>query len=371
MRNKYIRKNRNLAYYARIVIVISLTLLIYGAILDINNDRRLYDPIKDIKEEQKSTINITTSDGSEIIPGNTITSTENSANTINNGNTNTNTNNKPTDNNQNSNTNTNNSTNNNTNKNTNTNTDTNKDTNTNNNQVQNNTHVPTLAEINNNLRNEIQNTYGISVKYGTETDGYTVQGISTTSISDENTINSNLNKLKQALSLYPKGFLAEIKNGGIPLTVMLINNYSENSITGVTDSSYEYAIISIAVTYPFEESFYHESYHYIERYMFKKGANFNTWKSLNPEDFTYGNINNNLSYSNTFSPDAPFVNNYAQTSPEEDRASTFEYMMAQSKASCLNKGTIVWNKANVMKNTIEAVYNTVSPNKVEYWERYL
>ncbi len=337
MRNKYIRKKRNLSYYARIVIVISLTLLIYGAILDINNDKRLYDPVKDVEQEEKSTINITTADGSEIIPGNTTTSTENSANTINNDNTN----------------------------------NTNKNPTPNNNQVQNNTHVLTLAEINNNLRTEIQNTYGISVKYGNETDGYTVQGISTSSISDENTINSNLNKLKQALSLYPNGFLAEIKNGGIPLTVMLINNYSENSITGVTDSSYKYAVISIAVTYPFEESFYHESYHYIERYMFKKGANFNTWNSLNPEDFTYGNINNNLSYSNTFSPDAPFVNNYAQTSPEEDRASTFEYMMASSKASCLNKETIVWNKATVMKNTIEAVYNTVSPNRVEYWERYL
>ena len=370
MRNKYIRKKRNLSYYARIVIVISLTLLIYGAILDINNDKRLYDPVKDVEQEEKSTINITTADGSEIIPGNTTTSTENSANTINNDNTN---------NTENTNTNTNTNTpnnkpigsNKNTNKNSPTTNNTNKNPTPNNNQVQNNTHVLTLAEINNNLRTEIQNTYGISVKYGNETDGYTVQGISTSSISDENTINSNLNKLKQALSLYPNGFLAEIKNGGIPLTVMLINNYSENSITGVTDSSYKYAVISIAVTYPFEESFYHESYHYIERYMFKKGANFNTWNSLNPEDFTYGNINNNLSYSNTFSPDAPFVNNYAQTSPEEDRASTFEYMMASSKASCLNKETIVWNKATVMKNTIEAVYNTVSPNRVEYWERYL
>ena len=46
-------------------------------------------------------------------------------------------------------------------------------------------------------------------------------------------------------------------------------------------------------------------------------------------------------------------------------------MMASSKASCLNYGTTVWRKATVMKNTIEAVYNTVSPNEIEYWERYL
>ena len=105
--------------------------------------------------------------------------------------------------------------------------------------------------------------------------------------------------------------------------------------------------------------------------MFKKGASFTTWNSLNPQGFSYGNINNNLSYASTYSQDAPFVNAYAMTSAEEDRASTFEYMMAGSKASCLNYGTTVWKKSTVIKNMIETVYNTASPNTTEYWERYL
>ena len=107
------------------------------------------------------------------------------------------------------------------------------------------------------------------------------------------------------------------------------------------------------------------------RYMFKKGANFTTWNSLNPQGFSYGNINNGLSYASTYSQDAPFVNAYAMTSAEEDRASTFEYMMAGSKASCLNYGTPVWKKSTVIKNMIETVYNTANPNTTEYWERYL
>ena len=46
-------------------------------------------------------------------------------------------------------------------------------------------------------------------------------------------------------------------------------------------------------------------------------------------------------------------------------------MMADSKASCLNQGTYVWNKANRMAITMETVLNSVSPYTVERWERYL
>ena len=180
-----------------------------------------------------------------------------------------------------------------------------------------------------------------------------------------------MNDLNRTLGLYPNGMFKEIKNGGIPLTIMLIGSYSDNSITGVTDSSYTYATISISSMYAFDESFYHESYHYIERYMFKNGANFNSWDSLNPSNFTWNTIDGSLSYSSTFSESAPFVNNYAQTSAAEDRASTFEYMMANSKASCLNNGTTVWKKANYMSQMIRQVLKSVRDSSNVRWEQYL
>ena len=185
-------------------------------------------------------------------------------------------------------------------------------------------------------------------------------------------MNKQLDLLKKVLSLYPDGLFQEIKKGGIPLTIMLIQEFSEKSITGITDSSYSYANISIAASHGFEESFFHESYHYIERYLLKKGANFNSWDSLNPSNFAgWGTIDGSLSYSNTFLPTSPFVNNYAQTEAVEDRASTFEYMMAPSKASCLNKGNVVWKKATLLADTIDLVLSSVSPDVTEYWERYL
>lgn len=224
---------------------------------------------------------------------------------------------------------------------------------------------------NNMLRSEIEKEFSVTVKYGSETEGYSVGGVSTVPITDPSLANRRLNDLYNTLSLYPIGLFKEIKDGGIPLTIMLVNNYSEYGVTGVTDSSYDYAVISIAAVYDFKESFYHESYHYIERYMFKKKANFNSWDSLNPNDFEWDTIDGSLSYSNTFNSESYFVNNYAQTSAAEDRASTFEYMMASTKASCLNKNTNIWYKATYMALTMEAVFDTVSPDSVEYWERYI
>ena len=227
------------------------------------------------------------------------------------------------------------------------------------------------SDPNNSLRLRIQNAYGVTVKYGSETEGYQVGGLSTVSLSDTNVIQENLNRLNTAMSVYPDGFWNEIRNGGIPLTIYLIDRYSTYGVTGVTDSNYNRAIISIAVQYGFEESFYHESFHYIERYMMKKGYNFTTWNSYNPVDFSYGTINSNRSYNRTFSSDVYFVNDYAQTSEAEDRASTFEYMMDNTKASCLNNGKPVWKKASQMSAAIDAVMNTVSPSVQEYWERFL
>lgn len=316
--------HKNFMNYAKVVFAFSIALLVYGIFLEYEDSKKLIDPINDVttvKQDDDNSVSITPSEGSEVV------SNDNSNN------------------------------------------------NSNNNTVQNNTTVSTLDQTNDKLRKAIQDRYSITVLYGSETEGYTVKNgdstITTEPINNATLVNSQLTRLNETLSLYPKGMFKEIKDGGIPLTVVLINNYSENGVTGVTDSSYSYANISIAASYPFEESFFHESYHYIERYMFKKGANFNSWDSLNPSGFSYGTGYSNYSYSNTFDPKAPFVNNYAQTAATEDRASTFEYMMASSKASCLNEGNPVWKKATYMSRTIDVVLNTVSPDTVEYWERHL
>lgn len=231
--------------------------------------------------------------------------------------------------------------------------------------------INNIATENNNIRNSIQNKYGITVKYGAETNGYKVANMTTISLTNENEINDYLNILNRNLSYYPNSFFKEIKNSGFNASIYLIKKYSTDNVTGITNSIDKKVIISIATDYQYKESIHHELYHYIEKFMYSKGVKYPTWDSLNPARFKYGNPNSTLSYSYTASDNAPFVNNYAQVSAEEDRASTFEYMTADNKSGCLNNGTTIWLKAKYMCEQIDTVFSSVTPKKIEYWERFV
>lgn len=231
--------------------------------------------------------------------------------------------------------------------------------------------VLTIEETNLKLREAIQSTYGVTVKYGSETSGYSVGGLTTTVISDALECQNALNNLNNALALYPSGFFNELSKNYNSLTFYLVQRYSKGSVTGVTESSSTKTDISIAVDFGFGETFHHEVYHYVEYYMNSKGFYYTSWNTLNPVGFNYGSINQSYSYDSTFSDNAYFVNSYAQYSAAEDRASTFEYMMSSSKASCLNYGKVVWSKAKAMSDAIDYYLNSVSPNTIEYWERFV
>lgn len=313
---------RKAADTAKVLLVISITLLIYGVVINLTTKNSLINP-QDVEviNQENNTVSITPSDGTEVVSDDNNVGGNGKSSSLN--------------------------------------------------RISNEDNGNSIEKKNDILRRQIEREFSISIKYGKETEGYKVGGVSTEPITDPNLINSKLNDLYDTLSLYPVGIFKEIKDGGIPLTIILINNYSETGITGVTDSSYEYANISLAVIYDIAESFYHESYHYMERYMFKKKVSFNSWDSLNPDGFVWNTIDGSLSYSNTFKEDSSFVNNYAQTSGAEDRASTFEYMMANTKASCLNKNNPVWYKATYIAMTIESAFNSVSSDSTEYWERFI
>lgn len=229
----------------------------------------------------------------------------------------------------------------------------------------------TMDAANEQLRKQIEDTYGVKVKYAQETAGYSVGGMSTTVISDADISQKALINLNLALALYPNGFFQEVKSKGYPLTFYLIKRYSTDNVTGVTDSSNKNIVISIATDYDFIDTLHHEVYHYIEKCMIANGATFTSWVTLNPVDFNYGVIDSTYSYARTFSEDAFFVNSYAMTDQYEDRASTFEYMMKSSKASCLNYGKTVWLKARTMCEQIDYFFNTVTADTTEHWERHI
>lgn len=229
----------------------------------------------------------------------------------------------------------------------------------------------TIETYNNILRNTIQSTYGVTVKYGVETDGYKVGGLTVISDYDQWLIKDALLELQTNMALYPNSFYSEIRNGGLPLTILLIKNYSSMNVTGITEKNRNGVIISIALDYPFSDSFNHEMYHYIEHYIYSKGGSYSNWNSYNPSGFTYSHYDPSLVYDLTFRDDSYFVNSYAQSYEYEDRASTFEYLMASNKIGPLNQGNNIWKKAKLICEMIDYYFTTVNDNTTEYWERFV
>lgn len=366
---------------ASFMIFFAIFLIITGLYMNISSDTIL-DPIKDVDKSKNNPgeVVITTNDGKPPVTNdNTSTNIGNNGTTIPNNNGGSSAS-AGTDTNTNTNTNTNVNNNSSSSGNAGTN-----NSNTSNNNSSNNTTPSTpppapepapdpspVVDPIVTYRKQIEETYGIKVLYGSETNGYVVGNLGTTSISDTNVMKSSLEQLNTALSMYPSGFFREFSKQNMTLNVYLIKNYSAENVTGVTDFAPRRTIISIATDFPFSESFHHEMLHYIEHYIESSGGKFTSWNSFNPIDFTYGVENSSYSYSKTGTPGSYFVNNYAQTSANEDRASTFEYMTASVKYSCYDSNDYpIWKKSNYLSTMIETYFNTVSSSVVDYWERYI
>lgn len=231
---------------------------------------------------------------------------------------------------------------------------------------------PTIEEKIDIYRKSIEDTFGIRILYGNEVEGYRVGDMDTTVIPDNDTIQSTLEQLNDALLKYPEGFFREFSDNNVKLYFFLIKNYSSANVTGVTDFNLQRITVSIATDFPLVDTFHHEMLHCIEYYIEKNGGKFSSWNVFNPTDFVYGNEIGDYSYNRTGKADSYFVNNYAQSSATEDRASTFEYMTAKVKYSCFDsKNYPIWKKSEYISSMIETYFSTVSPEVIDYWERYV
>lgn len=347
-------ENKRLMLLGKLLFSLSFVFIFTGLYLNKLEKQMFYDPINDV-------VAIAPDDGDKVI----ISTTDGDVEEVNNNpsipinNSNINNNDNSTDNNSN-----NNSTNIFDNSN-NTNEDVNHDIN------------PSISNVdvideNDILRRSIEDTYGIKVKYGDEVSNYQAGSMNVTPILDKDIIKNGLEQLRETLKLYPQDFFREFLNEDLSLEVFLIKSYSKDNVTGVTDLFGNRVIVSIAMDYPCFESFNHEIYHYIEHFIVRKQGEFSAWNMYNPNDFSYGTVNSNYSYTKTQKADSVFVNNYAQTNPYEDRASTFEYMMASNKIPCFNSSDYpIWKKSSYMALMIDTYFDTVSPSVIDYWERFI
>ena len=231
--------------------------------------------------------------------------------------------------------------------------------------------VKNYTEENNKLANKIFSEYGINIRYGNGIKDYTVSEMRVTPITKEEDINKYLNDIYNNLKLYPNGMFKEVSDYGFRLSFYMVTRFSIENVAGVTEQKGLNVIISVATDYDFKETLNHELYHYFDSYMDIKGNTHDSWKTLNPAEFIYGKTNNSYSFFSTYKANSYFINDYAQTDDYEDRAVTFEYMMADYELKCFERGTPIYKKARLISDTLDTYFNSVSINNNEYWERYI
>lgn len=257
----------------------------------------------------------------------------------------------------------------------------NNNTNTNNNE---NTILPeekppvvekTQAEKNDEYRKQLQNKYSVKIAYKNELGNYTINGYGSEKLNDDNKINNCLGEIDTTLKNYPSGFFKEMKDYGMPLTIYLVNNISDD-VSGLTDAKDKSDIkIMIAPASLFENTLNHEIMHYIDTYIKDKGYPIDintTMKDVNPVGFTYGDTSNEYVYYFTSVDNAYFLSAYGKTNYLEDRAVLFSDMMTRSiKKPFYNDGTPINKKAKLISSQIKEHFNTLSNTGRYYWDRFI
>lgn len=237
-------------------------------------------------------------------------------------------------------------------------------------------HTKTQAEINNEKRVNLENTYGVKITYKSEMNNYYVPGYGyPTQLTDDNQISRILNEIDTGLKKYPSGFFYEIKNNYKQVNLYLVSNLG-NSYSGLTNNSGSQTITTLATEgYLFEHTMHHELMHYIDCYLANKIGAWNLENSminLNPKDFNYGAVNNNYIQNNNSLENTYFLSAYSQTSYMEDRAVLFSDMMTRTyKKSYYSVNCPVNTKAKLISNQLSTYISAVQRSTYKHWDRMI
>lgn len=231
------------------------------------------------------------------------------------------------------------------------------------------------ADVNNDFRKSLESKYGIKIAYGNELAGYKPKNKSTTPLTDVVQIRMQLNTLDSALAKYPAGFFAEPTD--TKLTFYFIKSVEDNAFAGLTDHEFGDDVkITLAANSGFSAyTIHHEIMHWIDFIMSVNAYPTDIYASyqlLNPSDFTYGQINSNLSYFMN-APIPYFMTDYAQTNVLEDRAETFSMMIGRSYAlhGMFDQGSVLREKAKIISTQISQYFKTAPAGGNYTWNQFI
>lgn len=234
----------------------------------------------------------------------------------------------------------------------------------------------------------IKEEYGIKVRYGKDIEEF-AKNVNATPQYDVYILNNNLRIIYKALEKYPSSVFDMSKNKKYPITIFIVNEFSNNNLALAARSSLNDFRLYISNTQKFERAFHHEMYHLLEYYMEDtKRYLYASWDELNPADFeyetdiskltdeyVYKEVSNSLVNENSLKDEEDtknyvvndsniianfdtslnpyFVTKYSKVTEKEDRAEIFAEMMILNKMpKYLYKEQNIRKKAEVMINTI-------------------
>lgn len=198
-------------------------------------------------------------------------------------------------------------------------------------------------------------------------------------------VRTMLAALDHSLSLYPKGFPAQFRNGAGDggLCFLLVSHIKTNhTVAGCTYEHYDWQYIALDVnqTYGLDSIICHEIWHATENHIFScdyTALYIEDWDALNPKGFTYGEdytkqdpTQPGLLY--TSSPnEIHFVDAYACVNRQEDRARIMEYFMTcEDETQILIQSPYIRKKLQMMCDAVRSNFDTTGWENVR-WERLL
>lgn len=240
--------------------------------------------------------------------------------------------------------------------------------------------APQPVDLANSLRQEIEATYHVKVRYGaTETNGYAPRHTATQALQPNQYIGM-LSELKNILRRYPNGFFREFRANGMPLTFYLVDSVQNNAFAGFFDRQFvnDLKIVLTRKDYFLSLTANHEITHAIDTFLDIKmypREPYSEYTALNPAGFKYLSEDRNANFpqyvwTNDNRQNAYFTTAYAQSTPREDRAELFKFMMRDYDAvGIFNNSPHLRAKAQVLARQINQNFATAGPNA--YWNRLL
>ena len=225
--------------------------------------------------------------------------------------------------------------------------------------------------------------YGLIIMTGndcdTEFDEFTA-----TRVTDYQQINSALDMLDEALSVYPEGFFRQLRYGSSnSIQIQLIVDLQADGsgryggdYCAFTQSMRDYHLMVVDIEASTKETYYHEFSHIIDCYLQwdsenRENALFSeeTWCSLNPRWFSgYSYDYSTEIYLDDFTY---FVDSYSTISPTEDRARVLEYAMSDYGRWTFDEAAGLRKKLSYYCSCIRDAFDTTGWPESLPWEQYL